>query len=97
MFAFRPCPHCSRGTPVTSLAVPGDHFSPNCLFLGLGVLGEAPCGCSSSAGIMGFAAVTAEMWVSGFCQCFPGTHQVSVSLSKVSSEKTDQMHMVTPV
>lgn len=64
-------------------------LSPNRLFL--------VCGCGSFAGIMGFAAVTAEMQVSGFCQCFPGNHQVSVLLSKVSCEKTDQKHMVTPV
>lgn len=54
-------------------------------------------GCDSSAGIMGFAAVTAEMGVSGFCWCLPGAQPVSVSLSKATSEKIDQMHMVTPV
>ena len=62
-----------------------------------GCWGEAPCGCSSSAGVLGFAVLTAEMWVSGFCQCFPRAHQASVSLSKVSSEKIDQTHTVTPV
>lgn len=34
MFAFRLCPHSSGGSPVTSLAVLGGHFFPNCLFLG---------------------------------------------------------------
>lgn len=97
MFVFRPCPCHRGGTSVTSLAILGGHFFPNCLFLDLGVLGKAPCGCSSSAEVMGFAVVSAEMWVSAFCWCFPGAHQVPVSLSKVSSEKIDQMHMVTPL
>lgn len=79
MFAFGLCPHHSCGTPVTSLAVPGGHFSPNCLFVGLGVLGEAPCDCSNSARITGFAVVTAEMRVSGLCLCSPGA-QAGLSL-----------------
>lgn len=49
MFVFGLCPHCGSGTPVTSLAVLGAHFSLNRLSLGLRVLGEAACGCSSSA------------------------------------------------
>lgn len=49
MFVFGPHLHCGSGTPVTSLAVLGVHFSLNCLCLGLRVLGEAPCGCSSSS------------------------------------------------
>lgn len=49
MFVFGPCPHCSGDTAVTSLAALGAHFSLNCLWLGLRVLGEAACGCSSSS------------------------------------------------
>lgn len=91
MLAFGLWPHRSCGTPATSLAVPGGRFSPNRLFLGLGLLWEAPCDCSNSAAVM------AETWVSGLCLHFlEAQAKVSLLLSKVSSEKIDQMHVKYP-
>lgn len=92
MFVFQIGPVCSSDIPVTSLAILGSRFSPKCLFLSLVVLcwGRHPAVAGTLPGqwalLHGRLRCGSLVWATA-----------SQGLTRVSGEKRDQMHMVTPL